>query len=96
MPEKSIRTAKLDLRLTREAKEKLQAAAIVSQRSVSEFVLESALVRAEETLIGRTRFGLNAEQWRAFLTALDAPPREHPRLRRLLQEPGLIEGGEAH
>ena len=28
----------------------------------------------------RTRFGLNADQWLAFLAALDAPPRELPRL----------------
>jgi len=93
MSEKPIRTAKLDLRLTPEAKERLQAAARVAQRSVSEFVLESALVRAEETLIDRTRFGLNADQWNAFLAALDAPPRDLPRLRRLFQEPSVFESG---
>ena len=43
MPERSARNAKLDLRLSPEAKQKLQAAASASQRSVSEFVLESAL-----------------------------------------------------
>jgi uncharacterized protein (DUF1778 family) len=94
MPERSIRTAKLDLRLSPEAKEKLQAAARVSRRSVSEFVLESALVRAEETLTDRTRFGLDADQWKAFLAALDAPPRDLPRLKRLFQEPGVFEGGK--
>ena len=87
------RTAKLDLRLSPEAKQKLQAAASASQRSVSEFVLESALVQAEETLADRTRFGLNTEQWAAFLTALDAPPRELPRLARLFQEPSVFEDG---
>jgi uncharacterized protein (DUF1778 family) len=94
MPERSVRTAKLDLRLSPEAKEKLQAAASVSQRSVSEFVLESALVRAEETLTDRTRFGLDADQWKAFLAALDAPPRNLPRLNRLFQEPSVFEGGK--
>ena len=94
MPERSIRTAKLDLRLSPEAKEKLQAAASISQRSVSEFVLESALVRAEETLTDRTRFGLDAGQWKAFLAALDAPPRDLPRLNRLFQEPSVFEGGK--
>jgi uncharacterized protein (DUF1778 family) len=94
MAERSIRTAKLDLRLSPEAKNKLQAAAKVSQRSVSEFVLESALVRAEETLTDRTRFGLDADQWRAFLAALDAPPRDLPRLNRLFQEPSVFESGK--
>ena len=93
MPQRSIRTAKLDLRLSPEAKRKLQAAALASERSVSEFVLESALVRAEETLADRTRFGLDADQWKAFLEALDAPPRNLPRLSRLFQEPGVFEGG---
>src|SRR5579863_2274358 len=87
MPERAIRTAKLDLRLTPEAKKKLQTAAETAGRTVSEFVLESALVRAEETLADRARFGLDADRWKAFLEALDAPPRELPRLSRLLHEP---------
>ena len=41
MPERSTRTAKLDLRLTPEAKKKLQTAAETAGRTVSEFVLES-------------------------------------------------------
>jgi uncharacterized protein (DUF1778 family) len=93
MPERSIRSEKLDLRLSPEAKQKLQAAASASRRSVSEFVLESALVRAEETLADRTRFSLDASRWKAFLDALDAPPRDLPRLTRLFQEPSVFEGG---
>ncbi len=93
MPRRAVRSAKLDLRLSLEAKEKLQAAAQAAHRSVSEFVLESALVRADETLTSRTRFGLDADRWQAFLTALDAPPRELPRLARLFQEPGVFDGG---
>jgi len=60
---------------------------------VSEFVLESALVRADETLADRTRFGLDAEQWEAFLTALDAPPRDLPRLKRLFEEASVFDTG---
>jgi uncharacterized protein (DUF1778 family) len=95
MAERAARTTKLDLRLSPEAKQKLQAAALASRRSVSEFVLDSALVRAEETLADRTRFGLDAERWDAFLEALDAPPRDLPRLARLLREPSVFEGGTA-
>ena len=91
MATRSIRSEKLDLRLTREAKRALQAAAAVSHRSVSEFVLESALSRADEALADRRSFGLNATQWKAFLEALDAPPRTLPRLERLLKEPGFFD-----
>jgi uncharacterized protein (DUF1778 family) len=94
MTERSARTAKLDLRLTPEAKEMLQAAASAARRSVSEFVLESALVRAEETLADRTRFGLDADRWKAFLEALDAEPRELPRLERLFHEKSVFEAGK--
>jgi uncharacterized protein (DUF1778 family) len=85
------RKEKLDLRLTPSAKRTLQMAALAARRSVSEFVLESALVRAEETLPDRQKFGLNAETWRAFQKALDAPPQPFPRLDRLLQEPSVFE-----
>jgi uncharacterized protein (DUF1778 family) len=95
MPQRAKRTAKLDLRLSPEAKQKLQAAAEVSRRTVSEFVLESALVRAEETLADRTRFNLDADRWKAFLEALDAPPRDLPRLSRLFREPGIFDRGAA-
>ena len=41
----------------------------------------------------RTRFGLDADRWEAFLDALDAPPRDLPRLERLLREPSVFERG---
>ena len=87
----STRSEKLDLRLTPEAKRTLNIAASAAGRSVSEFVLESALARAEETLADRQHFGLNADQWAAFMAALEAPPRDDPRLRRFLREPSVFE-----
>jgi uncharacterized protein (DUF1778 family) len=93
MPARTTRNEKLDLRLTRQAKKTLQAAAAVSRRSVSQFVLESALARADEALADRRIFSLNGEQWKAFLAALDAPPRPLPRLERLLKEPGFFDSG---
>jgi uncharacterized protein (DUF1778 family) len=93
MATRTTRSEKLDLRLTRNAKRALQAAAAASHRSVSEFVLESALARADEALADRRTFGLNAKQWKAFIAALDAPSRPLPRLERLLKEPGFFDAG---
>lgn len=93
MPSGEIRNEKLDLRLTPSAKRTLQTAAAAARRSVSEFVLESALARAEETLPDRQQFTLNAEQWAAFQAALDAPPPPAPRLARLLRKPSVFERG---
>ncbi|MGI8743201.1 MAG: DUF1778 domain-containing protein [Bryobacteraceae bacterium] len=91
MPATETRNRKLDLRLTPSAKRTLQIAAQAAQRSVSEFVLESALARAHETLPDRSRFGLSAGQWAAFQAALDASPKPAPRLARLLREPSVFE-----
>ena len=93
MPTAETRNQKLDLRLTPSAKRTLQIAALAARRSVSEFVLESALARAEESLPDRRRFGLNAEQWTAFQAALDAPPPPAPRLAKLLRKPSVFERG---
>jgi uncharacterized protein (DUF1778 family) len=93
MPHTETRDQKLDLRLTPSAKRTLQIAAQAAHRSVSEFVLESALARAEETLPDRRRFGLSAAQWEAFQAALSAPPRRSRRLAKLLKEPSVFERG---
>ena len=93
MASHTTRSEKLDLRLTRAAKRALQAAAAAAHRSVSEFVLESALARADETLADRRTFSLNSAKWEAFIAALDAPPRPLPHLERLLKEPGFFDGG---
>jgi uncharacterized protein (DUF1778 family) len=90
---RAARTQKLDLRLTPEAKLTLQAAARATRRSMSEFVLESALAKADEALADRRSFPLAADAWSAFVAALDAPPRPLPRLRRLLREPGFFDAG---
>jgi uncharacterized protein (DUF1778 family) len=94
MPNTETRNEKLDLRLTPSAKRTLQVAALAAHRSVSEFVLESALARAEETLPDRQRFGLSAEQWAAFQAALSAPRRPAPRLTKLLKTPSVFERGK--
>jgi uncharacterized protein (DUF1778 family) len=89
------RTEKLDVRVSPSAKAKLQAAASAVHRSMSDFVMESALSRAEETLADRRVFGLDAEKWAAFQAALDAPPSPLPRLQPLLDEPGFFDSGRA-
>lgn len=86
-----LRSEKLDLRLTAEAKSMLSAAAKATRRSVSEFVLESALARAQEALPDRQHFGLDAERWVAFMTALNTPSRPLPNLKRLLDTPSVFE-----
>ena len=94
MPSGEVRSEKLDLRLSPSAKRTLQSAAKFAHRSVSEYVLESALARAEAMLPDRRRFGLDAERWAAFQAALDAPTPPAPRLKKLLTQPSVFERGK--
>jgi uncharacterized protein (DUF1778 family) len=89
MAQRTNRTEKLDLRLTPAAKHALRLAAASARESVSDFVLKSALARADEILADRRVIKLNDEQWKAFIAALDAPPKPRPRLKRLLSEPSI-------
>ena len=90
-PPRTNRTEKLDLRLSKAAKQTLQAAATAARKTVSEFVLETALSEAEERLADRRIFILDAAKWDAFVAALDAPPRPTPRLKRLFREPSVFD-----
>lgn len=85
------RSEKLDLRIAPEDKQILRTAASASGQTLAQFVLESAIARAQETLPDRRAFGLDAEGWEAFIAALEASPRPLPRVERLLKEPSVFE-----
>lgn len=85
------RTDRIDLRINPQAKEAIQAAASLNHKTVSEFILDSALNAADEELVDRRHFMLDDTQWEAFMAALDAPTRPQPRLKKLLQESGVFD-----
>ncbi len=91
MRTRSVRSKKLDLRLSSADKRILEAAASVSNRSVSEFVRDSAMSRAHEVLADRRTFLLSQSKWAEFQAALDAPTRDNPRIQPLLTEPGFFD-----
>ncbi len=91
MVARDTRTEKLDLRLTAQAKRTLQAAAAAERKSVSVFVLDTALSRAEERLADLHVFSLDATAWETFVAALDAPPRRSGRLERLFREGSVFD-----
>lgn len=91
MPSRALRSEKLDLRVSSSTKRMLEAAASASNRTVSAFVVESALARAEEALADRQIFPLSKTKWAEFLAALDAPPRPLSEMQRLLTEPGFFD-----
>ncbi len=86
------RPARLNIRVTEHEKEVLAQAARVANTTVSNFVLEKAYAEAQAVLGEQNRFGLPEPQWREFVRALDAPPKDIAQLRKLLAEPGVFDG----
>jgi uncharacterized protein (DUF1778 family) len=82
---------RIDLRVSAPAKILLKRAAAARQKTVSEFVLESAQTAAVETLADRREFLLDKKRWEAFLEALDSPSRKKQRLEKLLKSPSVFE-----
>jgi uncharacterized protein (DUF1778 family) len=78
------RSERVDLRMTPAAKRTLQQAASVANKTVTEFLLDSGLHAAFDTLADRRVFVLDDERWQDFMAALDAPPADNPRLHQLL------------
>jgi uncharacterized protein (DUF1778 family) len=95
MGTRASRTEDLDLNVSPEVKQAITEAANAAGQSVSEFVLSSALAKAEGTLPNRPHPGLTTEQWAAFQAALDAAPADQERLRRLLHDPGVVDPDDA-
>ncbi len=81
------KSERINIRTTPSAKRALQDAAIVSNKTVSEFLLDSTLTKAAEVLADQRLFLLNDEQWKEFMEALDAPPQVVPQIQRLFREP---------
>ena len=78
------RSERVDLRMTRAAKRTLQQAASVKNKTLTEFLLDTGLNAAFDALADRRVFQLDAKRWDAFMAALAKPPKNNPRLRKLL------------
>ena len=89
MPVVRARTAErgetINLRASRKQKVLIDRAAEALGRSRSEFMLETACREAESVLLDQRYFSLSEEAFRKFAAMLDRPPKDNPKLRRLLQ-----------
>ncbi len=84
------KTERIDVRTTAPVKQLLQDAARACSKTVSEFLLDAGISAANTELANRRHFVLDDEQWVVFQQALDRPVQDRPRLRKLLNEPGLL------
>jgi len=64
----------------------IDRAAKLLHRNRTEFVLEAAIQRAEEVILGQQLIDIDEDRFERFVAALDAPPASNPRLQRLMEQ----------
>src|SRR5438067_1594403 len=74
----------INLRASQKQKSLIDRAAETLGRSRSDFMLETACREAESVLLDRRYFALSGDAFKRFTAMLDSPPKDNPRLRRLL------------
>jgi len=84
-------TDRWDFRVESAADDLVRRAAEVSHRSLTDFVVEAAVVEADRVLSDRTRFVLDDEDWDRFSAALDREPRDVPGLSKLFANRSVFE-----
>lgn len=81
---KENRASRFSIRATARQKDLIERAAVRSNKTISEFVLENAVEAAEALEMDNANFVVSRERYEQFLAALDEPPRSIPALRKLL------------
>lgn len=81
------RRSLINLRVTPRDRDLIDRAAAALGKNRSEFMMEASRQAAEDALLDRTAFRLDADLFGAFMAQLDAPPAPNERLRKLLATP---------
>ncbi|MCA0296188.1 MAG: DUF1778 domain-containing protein [Actinobacteria bacterium] len=84
---RQARTSRINLRATRRQEELLRRAAEATDHTVTDFVLDSAVDRAERVLADLRWFTVTEEQYTEFLRLLDAPLPSTEKFDRLFSRP---------
>ena len=82
--ERQPRDVAINLRANRRQRALIDRAAEAVGKNRSDFMLEAACRAADAVLLDRRLFLLDDKSYRRFIAALDKPPADNPRLRRLL------------
>lgn len=81
----TTRSARLDMRLSAEAKALLEKAAGYNEQTLTDYALAHLLKSARKTIEQHERIVLSQNEAVRFLAALDEPPRRIPALEELAE-----------
>ena len=90
---RAARDVKINLRASQKERSLIDRAAESVGKNRSDFMLEVACREAESVLLDRRYLGVEEEIYQEFMAALDSPPANNPRLRRLLAGKAPWEAG---
>lgn len=79
----AFRSARLGLRATAEQEFVLRRAAEVAHKSLTDFILDSACLAAEQTLLDQRLFMATGTQYQALMDLLERPEESNEGLREL-------------
>jgi uncharacterized protein (DUF1778 family) len=79
-----------DFRVGPDTDRLVRQAADTAERTLTDFVVDAAVVEAERVLADRTQFLLDPEQWNRFVELLDRPPQDRPGLEKLFSKPSVF------
>jgi uncharacterized protein (DUF1778 family) len=85
-------TERWDFRVEPGTDRLVRQAAATSQRTLTDFVVDAAVLEAERLLADRTEFALPPNQWQQFVELLDRSPRDNPGLEKLFSQPSVFSG----
>ena len=82
----AVRSERINLRLSETAKRRIERAASVEGKTVSAFIVSSALENADKTVRRHETIALAHEDATRYFDALSDPPPPNDRLRAALEE----------
>jgi uncharacterized protein (DUF1778 family) len=81
---RDLRSERVDLQMTPDTRRTLERAATASNKSLAEYLVDTGLDAANDSLTEQRIFRLDEKRWDDFIAALGAPPQDNPKLRKLL------------
>ena len=88
---KKKRTERFNVRLSEREARLIRLGADQRGVNITNFILESACVRAAQEIAEARHFELSAKDWQKFSEALDRPVKTKPRLKKLFGESTVLD-----
>ena len=79
-----------DFRVASDTDRLVRQAAETADQTLTDFVVDAAVVEAERVLADRTQFVLDAERWDRFVELLDRAPQSNPGLEKLFSKQSVF------